>query len=134
MIPPLPVEILSHILDLATSPYDAVSAYKEDQRLLSSVCLVSKQMCAVAQPMLWSVFVSRGGDLSVLSTFLDLAQNVRVLELKSLGKAKDDVVKAVKKLPNLIEVRIAYGVGMSRTQLSSIRSASLFFESLLWSC
>ncbi|GAA5849225.1 hypothetical protein JCM8547_006484 [Rhodosporidiobolus lusitaniae] len=56
MLDRLPVELLSHIVALAAPVEYTVSYYFERRQFLYNVCLVSKRMRAVAQPMLVEVF------------------------------------------------------------------------------
>lgn len=85
MIPPLPVELLIKILDLATSPSYAVSARKEDRQLLRQCCLATKGLCVVAQPKLWSVFDAKRRGIAPLFDFPRLAQDVQVLDIVKCG-------------------------------------------------
>lgn len=62
MLPLLPLELLSHILLPLASPSHAsffpsrpaqLSAHSSRNETLRHVCLASKQLCALAQPLLW---------------------------------------------------------------------------------
>jgi hypothetical protein len=132
MPPTLPSELLSDILDLATSPYETPSAYKDDQQFLKNCCLVSKQLCRIAQPMLWSVLQLNKRTFSLLSSRPKLAQHARVLEIKEAGDARDTIFGHVGVLPNLFEVRLEGGelskYKLRRLQCTSWRSCLPFID------
>jgi hypothetical protein len=127
-VPPLPTELLSHILDLATSPYDAVSAYKEDQQLLRWCCLVSKSFRNLVQPMLWSVFIAKRGDVSVLTAVPDLAQHIRVVELQLVWNKVDAAFSVLKTLGNLFDVRVSGGWNLTKNQLEGLKGSCPLFS------
>jgi hypothetical protein len=114
MPPTLPNELISHILTLATPPPDNLSGCLESRGLLRQCCLASKQLCAIAQPLLWEVFPIEQGDTRVLSAFPSLAQHVRVLEVRNLGpgdyrdpgSSRDRLFEMVAKMSGLSELRL----------------------------
>jgi hypothetical protein len=106
MIPALPAELLAHILDLAISPVETISAFRDDHKLLYRCCLVSKQLCNEAQRRLWRVFHSDKDDLSPLFVSTALARQVTVLDLRSGTSLKSGTLPLAGRLPQLKELRL----------------------------
>ncbi|GAA6035786.1 hypothetical protein JCM8097_005700 [Rhodosporidiobolus ruineniae] len=74
----LPFELLQHIVLLAILPDEAVSQYKDRQRTLAILCMTSKMLCQVAQPLLWRVFVPTSNPIPILEDNPQRAQEVYV--------------------------------------------------------
>jgi hypothetical protein len=53
---PLPTELLTHIIQLAAPINFSPSSYPVRRSLLFNCCLASKQLCAIAQPLLPEVY------------------------------------------------------------------------------
>ncbi|GAA5871352.1 hypothetical protein JCM8547_002643 [Rhodosporidiobolus lusitaniae] len=116
---PLPVELLFHIVDLALSPDESVSEYGECEKLLTSLCLVSRQLGDFAQPLLFRIFRPELNHL-VLLHYPRLAKHVYILspteEVKDLGY----LAEMIQYLPNLAEVRLRGCKSISKAQLSAL--------------
>lgn len=124
MIPALPAELLIKILDLATSPSYAVSARKDDHQLLRQCCLVSKQLCAAAQPKLWSIFTIEEEDgLVHLPDFPEHIRQVRTLGYR-LQRRREPLGNAAQMLQNLNNLTVVHGrIGWVELRLDSFKCA-----------
>ncbi|GAA5866681.1 hypothetical protein JCM8547_002722 [Rhodosporidiobolus lusitaniae] len=59
MPPTLPSEFLLAIFEFALPSAETVSEYNEREKTLTSLCLVSRQFCEIAQPLIWRIFRPR---------------------------------------------------------------------------
>jgi hypothetical protein len=139
MPPTLPNELISHILQLATPPPDNISKRKESREVLRQCCLASKQLCAIAQPLLWEVFPVEKGKVTVLSAFPALAQHVRVLNVRQLGSvaSRNRMMQVVVKMTRLSEVQLTKegfsGPQLTKATLEALTCTPSFCVSRLWS-
>ncbi|GAA5897211.1 hypothetical protein JCM6882_001817 [Rhodosporidiobolus microsporus] len=90
MLDRLPVELLTHIVRLASPVEYTAEKHKERCRLLKTLCLTSRVLCDVAQPLLPEVFVAKPATaLELLSRLTaarpDGSKRVRVQVLVLLG-------------------------------------------------
>jgi len=107
----LPDEVLLAILDEASTPASGRTDYRIRQRTMRSVCLASRRLFRLAQPLLWQqVWVDSRDDLAALracpvvaalggltTTYrADLTWNEKAAEVHEL-------------LPNVIEMRLEKG-------------------------
>ncbi|GAA6039727.1 hypothetical protein JCM8097_001373 [Rhodosporidiobolus ruineniae] len=115
----LPVELLRAIVLLAIPPVEAVSAYKERQETLASLCKTCRTFCAISQPLLWCIFRPKQEDrLPLLVAKQHLAQQVRIFDARAHGikhLTLVDVVLARSDLtsisfPNLVTLTIRASV------------------------
>jgi hypothetical protein len=92
--------------------------------------LVSKQLCSVAQPMLWSVLHLKGEKVSVLSRFPRLAKHTRIVELGKAHELTDVALEAIATLPDLTEARIEGATNLTNHHLRNLQCASYAFRIL----
>jgi hypothetical protein len=128
MARPLPIETVSHILDLATSPSHIASAFQDDCELLRQCCLVSKRFRDVAQPKLWKSFRPREGELAAIASLRpDLAKHIRslIVRMEKQDESFNSGLKGADKLPKLTEIRISNDGALAGAFLTKRGMASL---------
>ncbi|GAA6039713.1 hypothetical protein JCM8097_001366 [Rhodosporidiobolus ruineniae] len=101
----LPVELLRAIVLLAIPPVEAVSAYKERQKTLSSLIKTCRTLRAVARPLLWSNF-RPFEDPVHLQRKPQLAHFVRTLHVKGGEDFARSLLENLGLMPNLQAVRV----------------------------
>ncbi|GAA5866652.1 hypothetical protein JCM8547_002710 [Rhodosporidiobolus lusitaniae] len=65
----LPSELLLAIFELALPSIETVSKYDEREKLLHSLCLVSRQFRDIAQPLLRRIFRPKENQLHLAASF-----------------------------------------------------------------
>lgn len=83
MLDRLPTELLIRTLELAAPLDYTPSFYLKRRELLRNLCLVSKRVCSVVQPMLPEVFR------------VEAQEDAQVLEVEVDGKKRGDAVKVL---------------------------------------
>ncbi|GAA5859756.1 hypothetical protein JCM8547_007013 [Rhodosporidiobolus lusitaniae] len=117
---PLPAELLFHIVDLSLAPDETVSAYGERQTTLTSFCLVSHQFRDIAQLLLWRIFRPKSNNLALAASFPCLAKHIGVFEPREVKWSDQAIFKAVKHMPELVEVRLEECREISKAEVYAI--------------
>ncbi|GAA6035777.1 hypothetical protein JCM8097_005695 [Rhodosporidiobolus ruineniae] len=124
-IPPLPAELILHILHLAYPPH-AEDDYTGRSRDVLQCCLVSKQWKHLAEPVLWRCITLRPtmetvGRLEQQSTLCHLARSLTFL-MASRGVPVEAFKAILNLFPETEHVRIAGNPGLeSRFALAGLQ-------------
>jgi hypothetical protein len=111
MLDQLPTELLLPTLELA-APLDYSPSFDLERReLLRNCCLVSKRVCAMAQPMLVEVYcVSSAEDVQILQAGEGINNKGSVVKLLILAHEYSaslyEVSAALRLCPNIVELRM----------------------------
>ncbi|GAA6039715.1 hypothetical protein JCM8097_001367 [Rhodosporidiobolus ruineniae] len=128
----LPVELLRAVVLPAIPPVEAVSAYKERQDTLRSLCKTCKALCAVSQPLLWQIFRPQKDDpLPLLIAKQHLAQRVQIFDARAEASYRP-LLSRLDCMPGLEDFRLSgRGLLFRKQDWTSLGSAGIKHLTLL---